>query len=55
MNSIFLMIYSLLGFHLNWRAYDFFSEGHPRRWEVTLIVKEVVHVLIDYFPVGEDN
>ena len=21
---------------LNWRAYDFFAEGHPRRWEVTL-------------------
>ena len=30
------MIYSLLGFYLNWRAYDFFGEGHPRRWEVTL-------------------
>ena len=30
------MIYSLLGFYLSWRAYDFFSEGHPRRWEVTL-------------------
>ena len=30
------MIYSLLGFYLNWRAYNFFGEGHPRRWEVTL-------------------
>ena len=29
------MIYSLLGFYLNWRAYDFFGEGHSRRWEVT--------------------
>lgn len=26
------MIYSLLGFYWNWRAY----KGHPRRWEVTL-------------------
>ena len=35
----FLLIYSLLGFYWNWRAYDFFfSEGHPRRWEVTLIL-----------------
>jgi len=32
----FLMIYSLLAFYWNWRAYDFFPEGHPRRWEVTL-------------------
>jgi len=32
----FLKIYSLLGFYWNWRAYDFFPEGHPRRWEVTL-------------------
>ena len=32
----FLMIYSLLGFYWNWRAYDFFPKGHPRRWEVTL-------------------
>ena len=30
------MIYSLLGFYLNWRAYNVFTEGHPRRWEVTL-------------------
>ena len=30
------MTYSLLGFHLNWSAYDFFSEGHLRKWEVTL-------------------
>ena len=30
------MIYSLLGFYLNWRAYNVFAEGHPRRWEVTL-------------------
>ena len=30
------MIYSLLGFYLNWRAYNVFGEGHPRRWEVTL-------------------
>ena len=32
----FLVIYSLLGFYLNWRAYAFFGEGHPRRWKVTL-------------------
>ena len=30
------MIYSLLGFYLNWRAYNVFAEGHPQRWEVTL-------------------
>jgi len=31
------MIYSLLGFYLNWCVYNFFSEGHPWRWEVTLM------------------
>ena len=30
------MMYSLLGFYLNWCAYNVFTEGHPRRWEVTL-------------------
>ena len=32
----FLLIYSLLGFCWNQRTYEFFPEGHPRRWEVTL-------------------
>ena len=36
---------------LNWRAC--FSEGYPQGWKVTLIVKEIVHVLIDYFPLGK--
>ena len=31
------MIYSLLGVYLNGCAYNVFAEGHPRRWEVTLI------------------
>ena len=32
----FLLIYSLLGFYRNQRTNEFFPEGHPRRWEVTL-------------------
>ena len=32
----FHLIYSLLGFYWNQRTHEFFPEGHPRRWEVTL-------------------
>ena len=32
------MIYSLLEVYLNLRAYDFFSKGHPRTQEVSLIL-----------------
>ena len=39
------MIYSLLGFYLNWRAYNDFAEGHPRRWEVTLSLNIVVGLI----------
>ena len=33
----FLLIYSLMGFYWNQRTYELFPEGHPRRWDVTLI------------------
>ena len=45
------MIYSLLGFYLNWRAYDFFGEGHPRRWEVTLTWKNAVNEAVTHHAV----
>ena len=32
----FPLIYSLWGFSLKQRAHEFFSGGHPRRFEVTL-------------------
>ena len=41
------MIYGLLGIYWNWRACDFFPEGHPRRWEVTL--SSCVQVHRDHF------
>ena len=33
-------MYSLQGFQWKKRAYEFFPEGHPQRWEITLILRE---------------